>query len=73
MPKELYSLSDVAKMLMVQPYQIHYLLSIDSSLEPRLRVAGKRLWTHEEIGPLSKRLKQHIPSRSNRTQGGDHD
>lgn len=57
MNQELYALSDMAKLLAVKPYRILYLLSVDPSLEPKLRLAGKRLWTLAEISPISERLK----------------
>ena len=72
MNKELFALSDLAKMLAVPPHRILYLLSVDSSLEPRLRCAGKRLWTYEEIVPISERLKVQTASRLNREEGGSH-
>jgi DNA-binding transcriptional MerR regulator len=57
MQTELYSLSDVAHLLRVKPHRILYLLSSGAVPEPRLRVGGKRLWTHEEIAIVSEKLK----------------
>jgi hypothetical protein len=55
--QELFSLGDVARLLAVKPHRILYLLSVGAAAEPALRVAGKRLWTHEEIAALSELLK----------------
>lgn len=69
--QELFSLSDVAKLLVVAPHRILYLLSVDPSLEPRLRVAGKRLWTVEEIAPISDRLMLQTAARLKREGGSN--
>lgn len=55
--KELYSLTDVADLLHVAAHKITYLLQTRQVPEPRLRVAGKRLWTLGEILPISEKLK----------------
>ena len=55
--KELFSLTDVADLLKVPAHKIHYLLQTRQVPEPRLRVAGKRLWRLEEIVPISEKLK----------------
>jgi hypothetical protein len=68
---ELFSLSDVAKLIVVAPHRILYLLSVDPSLEPKLRVAGKRLWTHEEIVPISDRFALQTAARLER-EGRNH-
>lgn len=70
MQKELYSLSDVADLLKVKPHRILYLLSIRAVPEPRLRVAGKRLWTLAEISPLSERLNLQLASELPPEEGG---
>lgn len=57
MNQELFSLGDVARLLVVKPHRILYLLSVGAVAEPALRVAGKRLWAHEEIAALSAVLK----------------
>ena len=69
--QDLFSLSDVAKLLVVAPHRILYLLGVDPSLEPKLRVAGKRLWTVEEIAPISDRLTLQTAARLAR-EGGNH-
>lgn len=51
---------DVAELLRVSADKIFYLLQTGQIPEPRLRVGGKRLWTLEEISPISEKLKiQH--------------
>ena len=55
--KKLFSLTDVADLLKVKAHRILYLLQTRAVPEPRLRVAGKRLWTLEEIVPISEKLK----------------
>lgn len=57
MQQQLYSLSGVAELLQVKPYRILYMLSVGAVPEPRMRVAGKRLWTIEETVPVSERLQ----------------
>lgn len=73
MTYDLYSLSDVAKLLVVAPHRILYLLGVDPSLEPHRRCAGKRLWTTEEISRISERLKLQTASRLRRQEGGHND
>lgn len=72
MQPQLFSLGDVAKILCTQPYRIVYLLNVGAVPEPRLRVAGKRLFTHEEIVPIAERLKIDLAADSNR-QGRSHE
>lgn len=72
MQPELFSLGDVARLLHAKPHQIVYLLSVGAVPEPRLRVAGKRLFTHAEIVPLAERLKIDLAADLNR-QGRSHD
>jgi hypothetical protein len=69
MHAELYSLSDVADLLRVPPHRILYLLSSRAVPEPRLRVAGKRLWTHEEIAVVSEKLKIQLATDMDRGRG----
>lgn len=72
MQPQLFSLGDVAKLLSTQPYRIVYLLNVGAVPEPRLRVAGKRLWTHEEIVPIAERLKLDLGAELTR-QGRSHE
>jgi hypothetical protein len=69
MQPELYSLSGVADLLAVKPHRILYLLSTRAVPEPQLRVAGKRLWTLEEIAVLSERLKLQTAAQLQRERG----
>lgn len=58
--RQLFSMIDVAELLRVPADKIFYLLQTGQIPEPRLRAGGKRLWTLEEISPISEKLKiQH--------------
>ena len=72
MQPELYSTSEVADLLQVQPHRILYQLSTRAVPEPKLRVAGKRLWTLDEIAALSEKLTLQTATRLER-QRGDHE
>ncbi len=65
MTKQFYSLGDVAELLRVAPYKIHYLLATGQVPEPRLRVGSRRVWTAEEIVPISEKLKLTMDRASN--------
>lgn len=69
--RELHSLSDVARLLNVKPHKVLYLLSVGAVPEPRLRVAGKRLWTIEEIVPVSEKLKVQLAAELERDRKGN--
>ena len=47
--KRLFSLGDVAKLLNIPRYSLQYLLEHGHVPEPSQRVAGRRLFTTEEI------------------------
>ena len=49
MNEKLYSTGDVAERLGLRRYQLDYLLETNQILEPLQRVAGKRVWTKEEL------------------------
>lgn len=51
-----YSLSDVAKLLKKQPYQITYTIVTKKVPEPQFRIAGKRLFNDIDI----ERLRSHF-------------
>lgn len=70
--KGLYPLSDVADLLNVKAHRILYLLSTRAVPEPRLKVAGKRLWTMAEIVPVSEKLKVQIASEVKQEEKGLH-
>jgi hypothetical protein len=72
MQQQLFSLGDVARLLKAKPHHIVYLLSVGAVPEPQLRVAGKRLWTHQEIVPIAERLKIDFAAELNR-QGKSHE
>ncbi len=73
MTKELYSLADVAKLLNAKPFTLHYMLSTGSIAEPKLRVAGRRVWTLAEINPIREKLKRSKEAEQRRKEGGDHE
>lgn len=56
MTKQFHSLGDVAELLRTTPYKIHYLLATKQVPEPRLRIGSRRIWTAEEIAPISEKL-----------------
>ena len=56
MTKQLFSLGDVAQLLRTTPYKIHYLLATGQIPEPRLRVGSRRIWTADEVVPISEKL-----------------
>ena len=70
MSQDLYSLSGVAELLQVQPHRILYLMSTRAVPEP-MRVAGKRLWTLDEIAVLAQKLRPQAAARLERD--GDHE
>lgn len=71
MNQEFFSLREVARLLAVKPHRILYLLSVGTASEPALRVAGKRLWSHEEIAALSELLKVQTAAKLERERGSD--
>jgi DNA-binding transcriptional MerR regulator len=68
MNNELFSLGDVARLVGVKPHRIQYLLSTAAVAEPALRVAGKRLWSAEEVAALSEVL---AADKGERARGSD--
>ena len=71
MNAELFSLSDVARLLSVKPHRILYALSTGAAAEPALRVAGKRLWNYAEVAALSELLKLQIAAKLQRERPTD--
>jgi hypothetical protein len=71
MNAELFALGDVARILATKPHRILYALSVGSASEPRLRVAGKRLWTMAEIASLAEVLKLQMAVQDERERGID--
>ena len=58
MLRNLSSTGQVARRLGVRTYQLTYLLETEQLPEPRLRVAGKRAWTDDEIEEVARVLRQ---------------
>lgn len=69
MNNELFSLGDVARLVGVKPHRIQYLLSTSAVAEPVLRVAGKRLWSADELAALSKVLTAAKGEPARRSDG----
>lgn len=69
MNTELYALGNVAKILSTKPHRILYALSTGAVKEPRLRVAGKRVWTAEEVAALAEVLKLQMAVQDERDRG----
>lgn len=67
-----FLLSDVARILRCQPYQIVYLLTTNKVPEPRLRIGNKRVFTLEDVHRIAERLKVHF-SPAELTRGGKHE
>ncbi len=57
MKKNFYSSGDVAKELNVPRYLLLQWLEAGKIPEPQLRVAGKRLFSEEELSILEKTMK----------------
>jgi len=55
---ELFTTSQVAKLLAIKPYQLTYALSIGVVDEPQ-RLSGRRLFSTKDI----ERLRQHFSSK----------
>lgn len=72
MQPELYSLSDVSRILgNIAPHRILYLLSTRAVPEPRLRVGGRRLWALDEIAQLAEKLKIQLGNELERRRMTD--
>jgi DNA-binding transcriptional MerR regulator len=55
------SLKDVARVLNIKPYRIEYLLANGIVPEPQLRVAGRRLFTPDDVRRLAKHFGVKLP------------
>lgn len=66
MENEYFSLSQVADQLQVKHHRIQYLLSTRAVAEPRLRVAGKRLWNNAEVAALAETLNHQMAAKVER-------
>lgn len=60
MNRDYFSTGQVAQMLGLRPYQVHYLLDTGRIREPQLRVAGKRIWTAAEIEAARESLDDRL-------------
>jgi len=54
---DFFLLSDVAKLLRVHGYQIVYQMVQNPTLEPRLRIGGRRIFTIEDIHRIAEKLQ----------------
>ncbi len=63
MTQRFYSTGEVARRLGLKPYQLNYLLETDQVEEPSLRVAGKRVWTQDELDCVGQVLYQRDRQR----------
>ena len=64
MTKKNYSLSEVAKLLKKQPYQISYVISSGHISEPKLRFAGKRMFSEPDV----EKLREHFQDKKLRKE-----
>lgn len=70
MTQELFSLGDVARLLRTQPHRIQYLLTTGQVPEPRIRIGSRRIWTLEEILPISDKIGFEKISALRTSEGG---
>jgi hypothetical protein len=56
MDKTYFSLGDVARLCRTTATRVQYMLASGQIAEPRLRIGNRRIWTIEEIVPISERL-----------------
>jgi DNA-binding transcriptional MerR regulator len=69
---ELLSTTEVARHLGVQPYRISYLLNTGRIREPRVRVAGKRAWTADDVEVARKVLAERRDRHASHEGGREH-
>jgi DNA-binding transcriptional MerR regulator len=55
------SLQDCARMLNVQSYKIQYAYAHRRVPEPQLRIAGRRLFTPDDVRRLAKHFGVNLP------------
>lgn len=58
MNKHLFLISEVAREVGCQPYQIAYLLTTGVVPEPTLRIANKRLFTRVDIAGIKRAIER---------------
>ena len=56
MQKDHYTLKDVAAMLNVARHIITYAITSGFAPEPSLRIGNVRVWSHDEVELLAKKL-----------------
>lgn len=56
--ENLYSTAEMAGRLSVKFYRIEYLLATRQICEPALRIAGRRVWTEQEIQEVAEVIKE---------------
>lgn len=64
MRQEHYLLSEVARAVGIKPHRLAYMLTNNAVEEPRLRIGGKRVFTHEEV----ERIREIVAAKD-RTEG----
>lgn len=67
MNKEHYLLGEVAKEIGRKPFQIVYLLTNGIIEEPKLRIGGKRIFSHQEIESIRKIMDEKYGTKEART------
>jgi DNA-binding transcriptional MerR regulator len=66
MPKQLYSITDLAKLLGVAEHRIHYAHRCGKLAAPTFMVAGKRVYTESDL----KRVAKHFDVDLENTNAG---
>ncbi len=54
MPQTQFILNEVAKIAGVKPHAITYALSVQHLQEPKLRIAGKRIFSAQDVEAIKK-------------------
>jgi DNA-binding transcriptional MerR regulator len=70
MNKHLFPLSAAAQQLGVPTHRIQYLITTQKVPEPRVKIAGRRLFSATEIKAIAKQLGQS-KSRGTERRGND--
>ena len=63
MTEELCSIRDVGKRLGIAPHQIAYAHSQERLPEPRFRVAGKRIYTADDVAMVAKYFAEKLKKK----------
>lgn len=67
MNEKLYSTSEVARRVGLKRYQLDYLLETEQVPEPSLRVAGRRVWSHQELDRVASVVYEREKRKANVT------